>query len=249
MIKSTHRSAAAIIISLLSLAAMAHPGPEPTANWVFAERFVKDGKLVAQQGPDVRLHDDYTIGQSPLGEYLDFFSTSESLLVADDIASVRDCLPKEHMTVTAWVTVDKPQEWGGIIGAIQDNGNSEQGWILGYDRSTFYFGLASTGGDDGDGRITYLKGKTRYEPGRFYWVVATYDGQAMRLYVNGQLEAQDTQSQSGPLCPRRLSGSQRKARPCRRNEERHAVRSDRQRPMGPGALPRTHRRSQSQSIR
>ncbi|MGC6489218.1 MAG: metallophosphoesterase, partial [Planctomycetota bacterium] len=80
----------------------------------------------------------------------------------------------------------------------QDNGNAEAGWVLGYDEQHFTFGLASQGADDGDGRMTYLKGKTRYDEGRYYHVCATYDGAVMRLYVNGALDA-EARDQSGPI--------------------------------------------------
>ena len=42
---------------------------------------------------------------------------------------------------------------------------------------------------DGFGKLTYLKGATAYEPGKWYHVAGVYDGNAMRLYVNGKLDA------------------------------------------------------------
>ena len=35
--------------------------------------------------------------------------------------------------------------------------------------------------------MTYMRGKTQYEEGRFHHVVCTYDGKTMALYVDGKL--------------------------------------------------------------
>ena len=40
-------------------------------------------------------------------------------------------LPQRAIAAEAWVRVDKPLRWGGIAGAIQDNGSFERGWLLG----------------------------------------------------------------------------------------------------------------------
>jgi hypothetical protein len=123
------------------------------------------------------------------------------LLVSEDHNSIAEHLPKREMSVTAWVNMSSLHRWGGIHGAFQDNGNQEAGWNLGYNESNFSFALATTGGDDGDGRLTYLNGKTTIEPGRWYFVAATYDGTIMRLYVNGELDAESAEQSGDILYP------------------------------------------------
>ena len=81
------------------------------------------------------------------------------------------------------------------MGVIQDNGDSEYGWLLGYDETSFTFALR---GKEGPGKLTYLKGKTRYELGKLYHIAAVYDGTTMQLFVNGALDAQGA-DQSGPI--------------------------------------------------
>ncbi|MCP4809868.1 MAG: metallophosphoesterase, partial [Proteobacteria bacterium] len=76
--------------------------------------------------------------------------------------------------------------------------SSERGWVLGYEESNFSFGLSTTGADDGDGLLTYLRGTTAMTPGRWHHVAATYDGTVARLYVDGELDA-ETRVQSGDL--------------------------------------------------
>ena len=46
--------------------------------------------------------------------------------------------------------------------------------------------------------MTYLSGSSIFELGRMYHVVATYDGEEMKLYVNGRLEA-SAAAQSGDI--------------------------------------------------
>ncbi len=108
-------------------------------------------------------------------------------------------LPKKSMTASAWVMYTVPKSDGGIVGALQDSGSIENGWMLGYSGENFYFGLASKGGNyDGDGDITYLRYKTQIELGRWYHVAATYDGSIMTLYINGVAES-TSKTQTGPI--------------------------------------------------
>lgn len=105
-----------------------------------------------------------------------------------------DRLPKQHLTLEAWVKVEVPQEWGGFICCLEDNGADENGFILGYRGAQFMLGIASVS----TGKLTYLTGKTRMREGCWNHVVGTYDGTTMRLYVDGALDAEST-AQSGPI--------------------------------------------------
>jgi len=118
---------------------------------------------------------------------------TDSLLVTPDIK--RAPLPRREMTVEAWVRVDKPLEWGGIVGVFQDNGSYERGWLLGFRNNRFTFALAAKSGAAGLG---YLDAKAPFAPGRWYHVVGTYDGATKRIFVNGKLEAA-TSAQKGDI--------------------------------------------------
>lgn len=125
------------------------------------------------------------------------------LLIADDFNAVRQHLPTREMTVTSWVSLNELHPWGSITGVLQDNGDAESGWTVGYAEDAFSFALATKGGDDGNGRLTYLKGTTVPKPGRWYFVAGVYDGKTMKLYVNGELEAESTEQSGDILYPRR----------------------------------------------
>ena len=106
----------------------------------------------------------------------------------------RTKLPTQNLTVEAWVLIDKPLEWGGIVGCMQDNGSYERGWLLGYRNSRFNFGLSSKSTK----RLTYLTSSKSFEHGFWYHVVATYDGKQMTLFVDGQIVATSA-DQSGEI--------------------------------------------------
>ncbi len=132
-----------------------------------------------------------------------FNGFTDWLLVAPDRASAQPGLPKKEFSVATWVVVNETHPDGGIIGFAQDNGDFEKGWLLGFDRKVFSFILSSTGADDGNGRLTRLNGKTPLEVGRWHYVVATYDGAIMRLYVDGKPDGEATAQSGDILYPER----------------------------------------------
>ena len=110
--------------------------------------------------------------------------------ITEDMAS--PALPRGPFTVEAWVRVDKPLEWGGIAGAMQDNGSYEKGWLLGYRGDRFCFAVAGAAGS----KLTYLSAAVPYLPGRWHHVAGTYDGSVMTVYVDGA-PAGTSREQSG----------------------------------------------------
>jgi acid phosphatase type 7 len=127
-----------------------------------------------------------------------FDGAFERIVIADDFHSVLKHLPTKAFSVASWVRVEKPRAWGSIMSVFEDTGDREKGWVFGCDEQFFQFALATKGADDGNGRMTVLKGSTRIDPLRWYYVVATYDGTTMRLYVDGKLEA-ESHEQSGDI--------------------------------------------------
>lgn len=91
-------------------------------------------------------------------------------------------LPDRRLTVEAWVAVDQVAPWGGILGAITDNGDHERGWVLGHKGSRFVFGVAT----DDVGRLSYLEAPKDLLVGRWYHLAGVYDGRSLTLYVDGE---------------------------------------------------------------
>ncbi|MEO1614320.1 MAG: LamG-like jellyroll fold domain-containing protein [Planctomycetota bacterium] len=192
-----------VLVLLLSTAllsvAVAHDGPDPLFRWRFDREAVQlteqGGSVKARLGPDATLIGKGKLLDDDEGGSL-FLSGGEcGAIVADDFRTLETPLPTRDLTASVWCSIDKPTRWGGLLGSIQDNGDDEKGWLLGYNNQAFTFALV---GQDGPGKLTYLEGKTKYELGKTYHVVGVYDGTTMRLYVNGKLDAEST-SQSGEI--------------------------------------------------
>ncbi len=178
---------------------LAHDGPDPLVHWQFNQTQIKNNQLKALLGPDGIFNSAPKIVTDPLGQSVRFHGRGMECVVAKDFQTIREYLPDRDFTLSAWVAVEEPTEFGGIVGTFQDNGGYEKGWVVGYDQDAhFTFALSSEGADDGDGLMTYLTGKTPFEPGRMYHVVAIYDGTTMQLFVNGKLDA-STNEQSGKI--------------------------------------------------
>ncbi|MDA1230692.1 MAG: metallophosphoesterase, partial [Planctomycetota bacterium] len=178
----------------------AHDGPDPVAHWEFVHGQTERGVLKAKLGPDASIIGPVRWQKDDLGESL-VFSSCVRCIVAADYKSLSSLLPKEAMTISTWVAVDEPQEWGGIIGTIEDDGDTERGWLLGYDQQFFTLVLSTAGADDGNGKLTVLRGTTRFEKGRMYHVTAVYDGKTAELYVNGEREASTADQWGSILYP------------------------------------------------
>ena len=100
----------------------------------------------------------------------------------------------ETITLEAHVKVDSAPQWTGIVGALQDNGSYERGCMLGINENCFFFSLASSQRDV----LTYLKAPATLEHGKMTHLVGTYDGNFMRLYVDGK-EVAKSEKQKGGL--------------------------------------------------
>lgn len=128
----------------------------------------------------------------------DFAGGFDRFLITNDHTKIQQHLPVEALSIEAWVCLRSTQQDGAIIGVFQDNGSFEKGFLLGFDRQRFNFAVSTVGADDGDGVLTYMPAAEPLELNRWHYVVGTYDGKTMRLYVDGKLSA-ESDKQSGKL--------------------------------------------------
>ena len=195
-----------LILAAANPPAIAHePTPDPLLFYTFARRHLVTGEAVAprlkpQYGPVL------VLGGPPLAEPepargLRFHELEQPHRILLEASQRAALLPEREFTVAAWVTVDQPQEWGGIFSAIEDNGEAEKGLVLGYDQERFYVGLATEGGSDEDGTIEYLRADRPFVPGRWHHVAATYDGHSLTLFVDGEPTASSTRQSGDVLWP------------------------------------------------
>jgi len=182
----------------------AHDGPDPISHWYFTKGTVADGKVKARLGLDAKIHGAPRLVEDNYGSALRFDGAQDFLVIGEGDREVRDYLPSKIFTVAAWVAIEARQPHGGIISFSEEDGEGERGWRLGYNDQAFTFALSTMGANDGNGHITKLVGHTEYELGKYYHVVATYDGARMKLYVNGQQDGVSDE-QSGPIYPPRTA--------------------------------------------
>lgn len=132
-----------------------------------------------------------------------FNGFTDWLLAAPTLEAARPALPTREFSALGWVVVNETHPDGGLIGFLQDNGDYEKGWLLGYNRQAFTVSLSTTGKDDGNGELTRLAARTPLEAGRWHHVAATYDGATLRLYVDGKPEGESTVQSGDILYPER----------------------------------------------
>ncbi len=191
-------ASAACLLAALIFPAPCEAGEEvsPLAQWTLDRKHVRGTRLRPSEGKLTgRIYGKVAISKEKPGA-LAFGGEKSKVLLAERIDA--GFLPAKSITVSAWVLVREVREWGGILSALQDNGNFEKGWCLGTNGSRFFFCLSSAGSDDGDGKLTYLKAPTDFVPGYWYHVAGTYDGAAQKLYVDGKLVATSLE-QSGAI--------------------------------------------------
>ncbi len=130
------------------------------------------------------------------------FSGQQYLSLAQDGEEARTHLPQRAFSIAAWVSLDASGDGGSIVSYCRDEGNGLRGWSLGYTKTGFNFALATAGGAAHDQPVTTLASKMDLQRRRWYYVVATYDGQVMRLYLNGELQSQSAAQAGDIVYPR-----------------------------------------------
>ncbi|MCR9199195.1 MAG: PQQ-binding-like beta-propeller repeat protein [Planctomycetaceae bacterium] len=162
-------------------------------HWAFQQASTRNRTINSARGPNATTATAPVYSRTGDYESLELDGRQQSVMVAAEFQAAP--LPQQNFSCAAWVRVDQPQEWGGIVGVIQDDGAVERGWLLGYRKDRFSIALAT---EDGPQRLTYVISPQPFESGQWSHVAATYDGQVVQLFVNGQL-AGSSKLPSGPI--------------------------------------------------
>jgi len=173
------------LISLCTLAMLCAQEP-PVDSWDFDKVILKN----AVGDHDIELSGPVQFVNEPIKAIVFNGVDTQALIKGVNPSQ----LPSKDISVEAWVLLEQGIQYGGIMGYMQDNGAYEKGWLLGYNNTAFNFVLGSKSSD----RITYLNSKQPFEKNRWHYVVGTYDGRTMKLYINGQLDTTST-DQSGDI--------------------------------------------------
>ncbi|NDH04854.1 LamG domain-containing protein, partial [bacterium] len=165
-------------------------GPKASSSWFFDAKGVSSQRLSDKAGRfSGKIIGVPSYKQLDAHSFYEFHGT-DGFIIKENATGAEQGMPHEKFSLASWVRIDEGTANGGIIGCMQDNGNFEKGWLLGYDNEKFNFVISTLGADDGDGKITSLRSKSSYQKGKWYHLAATYDGSSMRIYINGKLEGE-----------------------------------------------------------
>jgi len=162
-------------------------------QWRFNQ--TKNGKVPAKIGNPVNYSGAVQLIKENGLSRFQLKGTDSRVWVTDDFNTVK--VPQKAITVEAWINPAASMRWGGIAGIIQDNGSYERGWLLGYVNRKFSFALAS----EGHKLLTYLQGTTDFKDNFWYHVAGTYDGNSLKIFVNGKLEATEEKHSGNIIYP------------------------------------------------
>ena len=98
--------------------------------------------------------------------------------------------PTQAISVEAWVVDEGFIEWGGYVVCAQDNGSFEKGWVFGTNNNVS-FAVSTKEPDDGNGVLTYVKAAKNPNRGEWFHIAGTYDGKEIKVYINGELVAEN----------------------------------------------------------
>lgn len=154
-------------------------------QWAFQQSYAVGTELRARVGRNLTLSKPGRF--SDLGDHqaLELDGEGETAMVSPSFQNAPH--PSTAFSAEAWVRIDQLLDWGGIIGIVQDNGSDEKGWLLGYRKDRFCVAVRSVDGPD---KLTYLTDEKPLELSRWHHVVGTYDGNVLRLFVDGNLRAE-----------------------------------------------------------
>ncbi|MBU6172975.1 MAG: metallophosphoesterase, partial [Planctomycetes bacterium] len=173
----------------------------PRCSWLFEESRIDKAILKSIAGPDLVCDGEAALEKVSAKSCIRIDGLNNAWRGVGKWGEILRMLPEETLTISAWLSLDETLPFGGVVSAFQDNGDAEKGWVLGYNSDRFTFGLATEGSDDGNGRMTYLEGKTAIQRGKWYHVCGVYDGQRMELWVDGELDAESASQRGRILYP------------------------------------------------
>ena len=126
-------------------------------TWLMAPRYARQSKLIPASGKLAgTIRGARFSKRTP--DALVFDGKQGFVTLTDNLVDAQ--LPRPQLAVEAWVLVESTSDWGAFASAIQDNGEYERGWMLGYRGARFCFGLVSPRKP----RLTYLTSNTESSP-------------------------------------------------------------------------------------
>ncbi len=164
-----------------------HPAPSPLASWLFHPSRLRDGELVAVVGPNLHVSGFPTEKDGGL--------TLEGPWDCATYPWIRWAewtdFPKQTFTIDLEVSLAATDQPMGLAGCIFATDDGLRGWTLNRENGDAVFQVATAAG------IATVR--ARMVPvKRFITLTGSYDGQTVRLYLNGKL-ADSAAAALGPI--------------------------------------------------
>ena len=184
---------AGVLLPLLPVKSASLEEGTVRAHWLFASHRQQGQKMLPiQGGPRPIFRGQVRFETDPLPPRVELTGNGERLVLAEKIEDAS--LPEGSFSVETWLKINELSPKAGIIGAVQDDASAKAGWILGHRNEHFFFGLAS---EKGQG-MTYIQSKAPFMVGKWHHVVASFSGDRMELWLDGNQVAQ-SDAQNGKV--------------------------------------------------
>nr|MCS5627530.1 hypothetical protein [Planctomycetota bacterium] len=133
----------------------------PSYRWVFNADAIENEQVRAAAGP-LQATIEGALRTTSSAEGLGALALdgkTNAVIVSKSLDSIS--LPTHKLTLESWIFMRSRKEWSGIVGAFQDNGDYERGFVLGCHKDKFYFGLATSA----QGKMNHMESGSSYETG------------------------------------------------------------------------------------
>ena len=184
--------AIALAWSVGAAAALAAEG-KPIGQWIFTSPHVKDLEIADAAGNSpaklARAVPLVKVGET---EAMQFDGGANSVAPAKDAPASQ---LKNKFSAEAWVKLDRFERWSRFAGIMARQNEQRKGWVIGTHYHRFVFSLGTDKG------MTDLHSGGSAHADNWYHVVGTYDGETMRLYVNGLLVGESKERSGDALLP------------------------------------------------
>lgn len=177
-----------LIISILSMLCGSAVAQENGLlhQWIFNQENTTGSVIKDLVGnADAELKGKLIFDQADNIQYIRLDGEDNFVEVTDDYTKIE--MPQKAFTIESWAMIKKVTSDAAVLTVLQDHGEFEQGWGLCFSGSRVKFLLATEETNDGDGNM--IKIAAPVERGLWYHLVGVYDGDEMRLYIDGELKA------------------------------------------------------------
>ena len=178
------------------------------AYWSFDKDTISGGvfKDLSDVGQDAKIVGVIKTVKGKFGDAARFDGNQNNYIQGAKNLEVFKKKPTKSISVEGWIIDEGFIEWGGYVVCAQDNGSFEKGWVFGTNNQVS-FAVSTDDPDDGDGVLTYVKPAKNPDRGEWFHIAGTYDGGTIKLYINGEVVAENKNHKGDINYPKAKDGN------------------------------------------